>query len=97
MKLATFFMPSNSFLIIRVKVAGATFRPNGMTFHWKSPMGVVKAVTSLIRSDILICQYPLLRSVFEKYLFACEDIVANRSSMLGMASMSGLVTLLRRR
>jgi len=52
----------------RWNVAGAEWRPNGMTFQWYSPLpGTVNAVHSRLVLAVGICKYPLFRSRVEMY------------------------------
>ena len=49
------------------KVAGALVSPNGMTLNWNRLLRVAKAVIGLSSFFILTYQYPLAKSIVQKY------------------------------
>ena len=67
------------------------FIPKGITLYWKSPWGMMKAETSLVRSVKTTCQNPLSRSNFHNN-FALPTL-SKQSSILGIVKESVLVQL----
>ena len=84
--------PYNTVSSNRSKVEGASHRSNGITFHWKSPLRVVKTDFNLASSVNPTCQYPLSKSSVENYLAPPNDSIV--SSMRGHRYASHLVTAL---
>ena len=59
-------MPESTSLIPRTNVAPEFFIPKGIRRNSYVPSGVTNAVLNISSSATGICQYPLLRSIFEK-------------------------------
>ena len=72
--------------IILWKADGAPLSPNGITWNWNKPLGVVKAVFALSFSDIGTCQYPLAKSRVVIY-FAFPSLSSSSSVLSIYASM----------
>ena len=63
------------------KVAGAEVSPNGSTFHFQSPVRVMKAAFSWASLSNGTCQYPLSKSKVLKYRL--PDKASRLSSIRG--------------
>jgi hypothetical protein len=77
------------FLINFENDAGAVTRPNGILVNSNKHFGVWKLALGLAASDNGSCQWPLDRSIREKYLYPAN--LANISSAFGIGSASNIV------